>query len=378
MEGFKTMVRMKTGGSVSRVVEEAKMCSGGKAKYKEGGKVHDDEAQDKALIKKELGKFAKAEDKGEKVELKLKSGGRAKKAAGTVKKYKAGGAIEMKKTAGDKDTIKKVKATGAKKADASSKGAVKPAFKGSDVAKEKSKPAGEKDAIKKVKPTGDKKADAPSKGAVKKADGGIVDDVKNFFGLSKGDKAATAKKAAAGVPNPVTTAPVSPPAQQNRKVKYAPSPENAKFNDDYKKGGKIKKMAEGGSTGYGRGGAIGSQSPIPPSIAAQLMQAQEGAALQGNNPSPMGGAPVPGDNPVVGGGLPQRQAGSIAQPQPNDISQMLGRPVNEAGATQQPFNAYQNFRRANPNVRPGMTPQQIQQLLQSPAFQQSNRNFTDR
>ena len=125
MDGFKPMVKMKTGGSVSKAVEEAKMCSGGKAKYKEGGKVHDDEAQDKALIKKELGKFAKAEDKGEKTELKLKSGGRAKKAAGSVKKFKSGGAIEMKKSSGDLDTIKKVKATGAKKAEAPSKAVVK-------------------------------------------------------------------------------------------------------------------------------------------------------------------------------------------------------------------------------------------------------------
>ena len=282
MEGFKTMVRMKTGGSVSKAVEEAKMCSGGKAnKYKEGGKVHDDEAQDKALIKKELSKFAKEEDKGEKTELKLKQGGRSKKAAGTVKKFKAGGAIEMNKTAGDKDTIKKVKATGAKKADAPSKAAAKPAFKGSDVAKEKSKPANDKDATKKVK-AAPKKAVAPSKGEAK------VSDVENF--------------------------------------------------------------AEGGMAGYGRGGSIGAESPIPPSIAAQLMQAQNGAALRGPTPSPMGTPAVPGDNPVMGGGAPAPQ----------------------------PFNAYQNFRRANPNAKPGMNPQQIEQLLQSPAFQRSNQNFTDR
>lgn len=356
MEGFKTMVRMKTGGSVSRAVEEAKKCSGGR--MKEGGKVHDDEAQDKALIKKELTKFAKSEDKGEKTELKLKQGGRSKKAAGTVKKYKAGGAIEMKKTSGDKDTIKKVKATGAKKADALSKGAVKPAFKGSDVAKEKSKPAGEKDAIKKVKPTGDKKADAPSKSAVKKADGGIIDGVKNFFGLSKGDKAATAKKAAAGEPNPVTTAPVSPPAQQNRKVKYAPSPENAKFNDDYKKGGKIKKMADGGSP---NGGGIGNQSPIPPSIAAQVMQAAQGAKLQGTNPSVLGSNPLPVDNPVIGG--PPR--GGVMPP-------VSGNP-----GVAQPFNAYRNFQAAHPNAQPGMNPAQIEKIMANPAIQHIINSFKD-
>ena len=280
MDGFKSMVKMKTGGSVSKAVEEAKMCSGGKAnKYKEGGKVHDDAAQDKALIKKELSKFAKEEDKGEKTELKLKSGGRAKKAAGTVKKYKAGGAIEMKKTSGDKDTIKKVKATGAKKADAPSKAATKP----KETPAKETKPAGDKDAIKKVK-AAPKKAAAPSKGEAK------TSDVENF--------------------------------------------------------------AEGGSTGYGRGGAIGSQSPIPPSIAAQLMQAQQGAALEGANPSPMGGAPVPGDNPVMGNGMPQPGG--------------------------QPFNAYQNFRRQNTGAKPGMDPRMIQKLIQSQQFQRSNQNFTDR
>jgi hypothetical protein len=314
------MVKMKTGGSVSRAVEEAKMCGGGMSKggkYKEGGKVHDDEAQDKALIKKELSKFAKEEDKGEKSELKLKSGGRAKKAKGSVKKFKVGGAVDNK-PAGDKDTIKKVKAA-PKKAEAPSKGAAKPAFKGSDVEKEKSKPAGDQNPIKKVKPTGDKKAAAPNKAAVKPSREGnknAIDDIDGF--------------------------------------------------------------AEGGSTGFGRGGATGSQSPIPPSIAAQLMQAQQGAALQGSNPSPMGNPSIPGDNPVMNGNLPQRQAGSTAQPQPNDISQMLGMPVNEAGASQQPFNAYQNFRRANPNAQPGLTPQQIMRVLQSPEFQRSNRNFTDR
>ena len=139
MDGFNKMVKMKCGGSVSKAVEEAKKCGGGR--MKEGGKVHEDLAEDKALIKKELGKFAAKEDKAEKPELKLKSGGRIKKSVGSVNKFKA--------------------------ADAPSKAAVKPNFKGSDVEKEKSKPAGEKDAIKKVKPTGDKKAAAPSKAAVK-------------------------------------------------------------------------------------------------------------------------------------------------------------------------------------------------------------------
>jgi len=274
MDGFKAMIKMKTGGSVSKAVEE-KMCSGGMSKggkYKEGGKVHDDAAQDKVLIKKELGKFAKKEDKEEKTELKLKSGGRAKKATGTVSKYKAGGVAK-----------------------APSEATKRPNLKGSDVEKEKGKPAGEKDFIKKVKPTGDKKADAPNKAAVKSKD--------------------------------------------------------------------VKKFATGGTTGAG---GIGSQGPIPPSIAAQLMMAARGAQLQGANPPVMGTNPLPVDNPVVGGGM---------QGAPVVGGQM---PQQETPGTAQPFNAYQNFRNQNPNAKPGMSPQDIQKLLQSRQFQNSNRNFTDR
>ena len=95
----------------------------------------------------------------------MKKGGRAKKEVGTVKKYKTGGAVGVygaKKKSGDLDSIEKAKDIKPKKAAAPSKAAEKPAMKGSDVAKEKSKPAADKDMIKKVAPTGDKKADAKS------------------------------------------------------------------------------------------------------------------------------------------------------------------------------------------------------------------------
>ena len=178
MDGFKKLPKMKTGGCVEK---EVKKCGGGSmkkgGKYKEGGDV--DLKQDKALIKKAFKQHDKAEHDKEPTEIKLKKGNRVKKEAGTVKKYKAGGAIEMKKSSGDLDTIKKVKATGAKKANAPSKAEVKPNFKGSDVEKEKSKPSGDKDTIKKMPPTGDKKADAPNKAAVKPDRKGInaVDDI---------------------------------------------------------------------------------------------------------------------------------------------------------------------------------------------------------
>jgi hypothetical protein len=268
MEDFKKMVKMKTGGSVSSALkEENKHCSGGKInKYKEGGNV--DMKQDKALIKKAFKQHDEAEHDKEPTEIKLKKGGRSKKAEGSVKKYKAGGAIEMKKDSGDKDTIRKIKATGVSKAKASSEAAKRPNFKASDVEKEKSKPAGDKDTIKKVKPTGDKKADAPNKAAIKPAPKGIdaIDDLKG-----------------GGKPR-------------------------------YKKGGNVKKFDTGGTTGAG---GIATQNPIPPSIASQLMQAAPGAALQGMNPPTMGTNPLPTDNPVMGSGMnPSHIVGNNGRPMP--------------------------------------------------------------
>jgi len=269
MDGFKPMVKMKAGGSVPCAIkEENKHCSGGKiGKMKEGGKT--DTAQDKALIKKAFKQHDEAEHDKEPTEIKLRKGGRAKKEVGTVKKYKAGGAIEMKKDSGDKDTIRKIKATGNKKAEAPSKAAVKPTFKASDVEKEKSKPAGDKDAIKKVKPTGNKKADASSKGAEKSNRTGInaIDDIQKFSG------------------------------------------------------------SDGSYTGT---------PGMPPEMLAQMARTRQ---------------PGVSGTPIVGGQMPQQQP---------------------------PFNAYQNFQQANPNAKPGMTPEQIRQIMMSPEFQRSNRNFTDR
>jgi len=222
MDGFKSNTKMKSdmpcykeGGHINI------MKKGGKAKHhKEGGDI----AQDKALIKKAFKQHDEAEHKKEPTEIKLKKGGRDKKKEGTVKKYKAGGAIEMHKKSGDLDEIKKIKATGNKKADAKSAalkkggkamcsggkykkgGSVEPSTEpstekkveakkggkigkysaGSDVEKEKSKPAGDVDKINKVPPTGDKKANAESAGAKPKAS--------DFF--KKGGHAS--KKAKAG------------------------------------------------------------------------------------------------------------------------------------------------------------------------------------
>ena len=127
MEGFKKLPKMqcfKEGGSVM-----AKNMF--KSKDVESG--DSDMAQDKKLIKKAFKQHDKAEHDKEPTEIKLKKGGRSKKEAGTVKKYKAGGNInEMAKPAGALDMIKKIKPTGNKKAAAPSKAAEKPAATGID------------------------------------------------------------------------------------------------------------------------------------------------------------------------------------------------------------------------------------------------------
>ena len=143
---------------------------GGSVAYKSRKPVESDAAdikQDKAIVKKAIGMHDSQEHKGEHTDLsKLRKGGRAKK-AGTVRKYKAGGSIDNeysnKKSSGDLDNISKVKAITPSKAAAPSKAATKPAFAGSDVAKEKNKPAG--DAVAKIrsKESG-KSAASPSAG----------------------------------------------------------------------------------------------------------------------------------------------------------------------------------------------------------------------
>jgi hypothetical protein len=160
LDGFKKIVKMKTGGYVAKAKE---MCSGGA--MKKGGSVPaEDVSQDKKMVKKAF-RMHDDQQHEEKTDLsKLKKGGRAKKEAGTVRKYKSGGSVtnvyEAKKSSGDLDNIKKTKDIKPGKAAAPSKAASKPALKGSDVEKEKSKPAGST----KAKEVGerDTKAAAPS------------------------------------------------------------------------------------------------------------------------------------------------------------------------------------------------------------------------
>lgn len=164
MDGFKTLPKMqhfKEGGHA----KTKEMCGGGKA-YKKGGEVgEEDLKQDKAMIKKAFKQHDEAEHDKEPTEIKLKTGGRSKKAKGTVRKYKDGGSVtnvyEAKKSSGDLDNIKKTKDIKPGKAEAPSKASEKPNMKGSDVSKEKSKPSGHEDPYIKSKESG-KSADAPS------------------------------------------------------------------------------------------------------------------------------------------------------------------------------------------------------------------------
>jgi hypothetical protein len=108
MDGFNKLPKMqcfREGGSVK--TKPVEKCYGGK--MKDGGKT--DVVQDKAMVKKGVKQHESALHKGEpKTELKLKTGGRAKKAAGTVKKFeKASGEYGAKKTAQDKKNIKEAK-----------------------------------------------------------------------------------------------------------------------------------------------------------------------------------------------------------------------------------------------------------------------------
>lgn len=191
MDGFKTLPKMahfKEGGHAKK-----EMCGGGSA-YRKGGSVEkEDEKQDKAIVKKAFGMHDKQQHE-EKTDLsKLKSGGRSKKSTGTVRKFKVGGSVsnvyEAKKGAGDLDNIKKTKDIKPGKAGAPSKAAVKPAFKGSDVEKEKGKPAGHKDLYIKSKQSG-KSAAAPTgaKGGPNKyAEGGEVIDMRDNKSNTIGD-----------------------------------------------------------------------------------------------------------------------------------------------------------------------------------------------
>lgn len=88
---FKKIIKMKTGGSVSKAVaahEKKEM------RAEEKG-MHMDVKEDKKLIKKAVNLHDDQLHEGKKTDLStLKKGGRAKKEVGTVRKYKCGGNVK--------------------------------------------------------------------------------------------------------------------------------------------------------------------------------------------------------------------------------------------------------------------------------------------
>ena len=91
MDGFTKLPKMqcfKEGGSVSQAVEAYE-------KRERKTEVSEDKAKDTAMIKKGVKQHESNLHKGQpKTELKLKTGGRAKKEGGCVGRYKSGGTVE--------------------------------------------------------------------------------------------------------------------------------------------------------------------------------------------------------------------------------------------------------------------------------------------
>ena len=107
MDGFKPVVKMKTGGSVAKAVEKSRM---GKAV----GGMHDDIKEDKKIVKKAINLHDDQLHEGKKTDLTtLKKGGRTKKDAGTVRKFKCGGKIKKMADGGLTDVLAAGQATGA-------------------------------------------------------------------------------------------------------------------------------------------------------------------------------------------------------------------------------------------------------------------------
>ena len=291
MDGFKSLPKMKAfkeGGHA----KAAKYCGGGSA-YKKGGEVcEDDIKQDKKMIKKAFKEHDKAEhDKDEPTEIKLKKGGRAKKDCGTVKKYKSGGEVtnvyEAKKASGDLSNIEKVKNIKPATAKAPSKATEKPAMEGSDVAKEKRKPAGTSKA-KKVSES-PKKADAasgakemPNKyrkgGEVKKFDTGgstgylTPDQQRTLRAVKTGNyrssdddnmNYAQPAPSSSGVKLPSLGPANNFPSLEDYQKAGSPAPWNPK-----KKGGAIKKYADGKSVMAGQGAVSDSERKMAQSAVA--------------------------------------------------------------------------------------------------------------
>ena len=196
MDGFKSNTKMKSDIACYR--------EGGSVGYKKRHEAaSEDIAQDKSIVKKGVKQHEAKLHKGEpKTELKLRNGGRAKKEGGCVGRYKAGGNVEnaygSPKTDKDIKDIANTKRQKPKKMQMG--GMTAPAAAG---------PA----------------AAAPSAAA------GQMTELEKRRNL---EKMARAKKYLG-------------PSQQSELIKQDPRAAGLTGNIGYKKGGKIKNCAEGGS-----------------------------------------------------------------------------------------------------------------------------------
>jgi hypothetical protein len=238
MDGFKTSPKMqcfKEGGAVKY-----------KSRHSEKSEMSEDIAQDKKVVKKAFAMHDKQSHEGEKTNLsKLKKGGRMKKEGGCVGRYKDGGSIKMKKDAADIKDIQKIKLTKTKKAAAPSAAMMAeptPFKKGGNVKK-----CAEGGSLKSV--------DAEENPGLAK----LPTNVRNKMGYAK--KGGEVKKYNAGksVSNDVareSTLGKPTTSQQKEMIKeevnkidplnVPVSKKTIKKYSEMKKGGKVKKYADGG------------------------------------------------------------------------------------------------------------------------------------
>ena len=254
MDGFKSSPKMqcfKEGGAVKY-----------KSRHSEKSEMSEDIAQDKKVVKKAFAMHDKQSHEGEKTNLsKLKKGGRMKKKdGGCVGRYKAGGSIGMKKDSGDIKDIQKIKLSKPKKAAAPSKAAIKPAM--SNIAE----PAPDMGAMPPIMKKGGYAKKCAEGGSLKSVDAEenpglakLPTNVRNKMGYAK--KGGNVKKYNAGklVLNDVakeSTLGRPTTSQQKEMIKeevnkidpvnVPVSKKTIKKYSEMKKGGEVKKYADGG------------------------------------------------------------------------------------------------------------------------------------
>ena len=286
-------------------------------------------------------------DKEAKVDITtMKKGGRAKKAVGTVKKFNKGGSVanEAKKPSGDAVGMIKSKQS-EKKADAPNAATKRPAMKGSDVAKEKSKPAGTSKA--KEVAARPKAADSKSGakggsnnyktgGKVKKFDTGgstgyltpaqqrTLKAVKTGNYRSSDDNNmnyAQPAPSSSGVKLPSLGPANNFPSLEDYQKAGSPAPWNPK-----KKGGAIKKFADGGLTGTPTDPSGGLQATgVPVGAAPPAGTITSSIPAGGPQPLPLPSTvPVgplrPGVGPATGPSDPGPLVPPPTSPQPNPLA----------------------------------------------------------